>query len=721
MTGTRRHFLKTTGFTGLALVITDAKILAFADAPEAHGFRPSAYLMITPDNRITVWATRSEMGQGVRTLLPLLIAEELDVPLEKIELRQASMTPEFKGIRLRTSGSGSAVGTWRTLRPAGAAAREMLISAAAREWNVPHESCRTENGAIVHAATGRRLSYGELAVSASKLPVPKQPVLKPSSEFKFIGKPHRRRDGPAIVTGKARYGIDVQLEGMKHAAIARSPVLKDKVKTFVATEAKKRPGVREVLPVSAGLSHGVAVIADSTWSALQARDALKIQWEAGEHRGFSTQELYSTFRKALDSGGLLVRNEGDPVHEGKKVQADYEWPYQVHAPIEPMNCTVHVQDRHCDIWVPTQAPEEAQRVAAELLGFPRESVVVHVTMLGGGFGRRLFVDYVEEAVAIAKNVNYPVKLVWTREDDMRFGFLNPPSFNRFVATIAEDGGISVLHRSVSSDMSMLDPHEHTGSAYAEDGWPWGAWDNPYQFRSLRMEYTPIDSPVPTGPWRAVMYPGTVFARECFLDELAFTLKRDPIDLRLSCLKPDKFKLGNQEIDRGRLARVMEVAREKSNWKQPLRSVEGRRYGRGIACNVYDGESFIAHVAEVSVGRKGDVKVERLVVVADMGLVINPLGVEGQVESAAAWALTSTLKSTMRFQEGKAQASNFDDYPLLNISEMPKIELHLMPSDAPPSGFGEHGVPGVPPAVVNAVFAATGKRIRRLPIQADDLS
>jgi CO/xanthine dehydrogenase Mo-binding subunit len=705
--------------TGLCLSIGPRKLFALSAAPK--GFRPSAYLMITPDDRVMVWVTRSEMGQGVRTVLPILVAEELEVSLSEVKLQQATMTPEFKGIRLRTSGSGSAVGTWKVLRQAGATARVMLIQAAAQQWGVPTESCQAEAGAVVHTQSGRSLRYGELVERAAALPVPTEVPLKPPTQFKLIGKPHKRKDGQSIVTGKAVYGIDVKREGMKYAAVVRSPVLKGKVRKFDTAKARGIPGVVDVVPVAAGLSNGVAVIANSTWAAFQGASRLEIEWDPGEQENFSTDNLYRQYREALDREGLLVRNEGDPIVNGRKFEAEYEWPYQVHAPMEPMNCTVHVQNGRCEMWVPTQAPEQAQKLAAELLGIPPESVVVNITMLGGGFGRRLFVDYVQEAVAIGKAVKCPVQLVWTREDDMRFGFLNPPSFSRFTATVGEKGEISVVHRAVSSDMSMLDPHEHTGKAYAEDGWLWGAWDNPYQFQSLRYEYTPIDSPVPTGPWRAVMYPGTVFARESFLDELARELKRDPIDLRLQCLKPEKLKLNNEVIDRGRLATVLQVAAERSGWDKPLSSKNGRRYGRGIACNVYDSESFIAHVAEVSVGNKGDLKVERVVIVADMGQVINPLGVEGQAESAAVWALTSTLKSTMEFRNGRAMSSNFSDYQLLTMAEMPRIETHLLPSTERPSGFGEHGVPGVAPAVANAIFAATGRRVRRLPIRDSDLA
>ena len=663
------------------------------------------------------------MGQGVRTVLPMLIAEELEFPLDRVEIRQAHLTPEFQGIRLRTSGSGSASGTWKALREAGASARMMLVAAAAEQWNVSPDTCQAQAGKVIHDSSKRSLTYGQLAQAAPKQPMLKSSALKDAARFTVIGRPRKRVDGKAIVTGKALYGIDVRQPGMVVAVVKRCPVLKGRVAKYDATKTKSLNGVLDVVPVSSGFSNGLAVLAKDTWTAMKGVELLRVDWDFGEHKAFSTETLYGQYRAALSNEGFVVRKEGElPTDAGiQRIAADYEWHYQAHAPIEPMNCTALVRDGRCDLWVPTQAPEQGQQEVAKLLGIKPEDVTVNITLLGGGFGRRLYIDYMKEAAEIASKVKVPVQLLWTRGDDMQHGYFNPPSFNRFEATIRDGGKIDVRHRSVSQDLTMY-PMEHTAKAYAEDGVPWGAVDNPYRFAALQVEFTPIDSPVPTGPWRAVMYPGPVFARESFMDELAHELGVDPIQFRLDRLQPnDQVEVsGGYRLNRARLANVLGVAREKSGWNEPIASKDGRRYGRGVACNIYHSTGYIAHIAEVSVGKEGDLRVHRLVAVADIGQPLNPLGIEGQMQSATAWALTSTLKSAMSFSNGRAQASNFSDYPLLTIAEMPKVETHIVPSSIPPAGFGEHGVPPVAPAVANAVFAATGKRVRRLPIISSDL-
>jgi isoquinoline 1-oxidoreductase beta subunit len=650
----------------------------------------------------------------------MLVAEELEVPLERVEVQQAHMTPEFKGIRLRTSGSGSASAGWKAAREAGATARIMLIAAAAQKWNVQPDTCFAENGVVVHKKSRKRIRYGAIASAAAKLPIPKPVQLKDPSQFKIVGKPHKRVDGKAIVTGRATYGIDVRRPSMLIAVPKRCPVLKGKLVKWDATRARAIPGVVDVVPIKSGFSEGLVVVADKTWTAIKARDLLDIQWDLGDRQKFSSHALYAEYRKAMDRTGFVVRKEGELSTEGKRLDSTYEWYFQAHAPIEPMNCTAVVRAGNCEMWVPTQAPEQGQQEVAKLLGIAPDAVTVNITLLGGGFGRRLYIDYMKEAAEVARALNgRPVQLLWTREDDMQNGYFNPPSFNRFVADV-QDSRISLHHRSASQDLTMY-PMEHTAQAYLEGGSPWGALDNPYKFNALQVEFTPVDSPVPTGPWRAVQYPGTVFARECFIDELAQECGKDPLQFRLDLLQPnDQFKISWHEVNRARLAKVLATVREKSSWSIPLSAVPGRKVGRGVACNVYHSDSYIAHVAEVSVGSDGDVRVHRLVAVADIGQPLNPLGIEGQMESAAVWALTSTLKSAMTFSEGRANSSNYSDYPLLTISEMPVVETHILPSTAAPAGFGEHGVPSVPPAVVNAVFAATGKRIRRLPVRNSDL-
>jgi isoquinoline 1-oxidoreductase beta subunit len=725
---TRRSFLRTAAqsLAGLWIACSaDLTTLAAATPDSVHldtVFRPSAYLHIASTGEITFYITRSEMGQGIRTALPSVVGEELDVDPSTLILRQASLTPEFAKIRLRTSGSGSSTGTWKALRRAGATARQMLLTAAAQAWNVPASECSTRDAFVLHPVTGRRSSYASLAEAAARLPVPQDVRLKANSDFRFIGTRRKRVDSPQIVRGEAKYGLDVALPGMRYAVAVRSPVFGEKPARWDSAAALKIPGVHEVVELESGLARCVAVTADSPWQAIVARDALEVEWSEGEHRSFSTYDFYQQLREALvQPNAYFSRSEGDyklAVEQAAETfEAAYEWPLQAHCCMEPMNCTADVHNGECEIWVPTQAPEEARDRSAKLLGIAPERVRVNITLLGGGFGRRLYTDYVVEAVELSHKIGKPVQLFWTRDDDMKFGHFNPPNFNRLVATFdAQHSLTGIFHRVASSDLSIYPPTSDDPLRYAKDGDPWGGYDNPYNFRALRVEYVPCASPVPTGPWRSVDYPGAVFARESFLDEIALRLRIDPIELRLQLLEPRReFTLGDQKIDRGRLAKVLEVVREMSNWSAPVPVLKNRRCGRGIACNVYDSESYIAHVAEVSVGETGDIRVHRIVCAVDLGQVINPLGVEGQVESGIAWGLTSTLKSTMRFQNGQAQSSNFADYELLRFDEMPEIETHIVSSIQSPCGLGEQPVPPVAPSVANAVFAATGKRLRSLPL------
>ena len=722
---TRRKFLKSSARAGLCLLASETGVVKLLRAQQSKRFRPNSYIEISKENQIEFWVTRCEMGQGVRTLLPLLLAEELRVDPALVRLHQPVTSPEFKNIRLRTSGSSSASTTWIPLRRAAATAREMLLDAAAAQWQAERDQCKAEDGAVVHIPTGRRLSYGSLATSAAAVPVPKKVNLS-SGNFRLIGGRHRRVDAIDFVTGRAQYGVDVRLAGLKYAVIAKPPSFGATPKSWNADAAKKLPGVHDVVPVSRGYAPGVAVTADSVWSALRARDALQVIWEKGSGESFGSDEHYEHLRRATMAEGFIVRHDGQPAPPSQEVfEASYEWPYQVHAPLEPMNCTAQVKDGKCEIWAATQAPEEAQRKAAALLGFPTENVTVRVTLMGGGFGRRLFTDYVQEAVEIAKAVDYPVQLFWTREDDMLYGHFNPASFNRYVAKLdGEKHPVALLHRCASSDLSIYPPDSPpTAASYAEDWTPWGGYDNPYNFGELTVDYTSLATPVPTGPWRSVMYPGPVFGRECFLDELATHLRLDPVTLRMKLLEPAEVVALSDDlkIDRPRLQRLLEAAREISGWSKPLASLHGRRRGRGFACNIYHGETHMAQIAEVSVGRAGDFRVDGILCVLDVGQPLNVLGIEGQVESAVAWGLSAVLKGGVRFEKGQSLLDNFTEPSVLRMKDSTKVEVHVLPSTAPPSGLGEQPVPLVAPAVANAIFAATGRRIRRLPIRPADLA
>jgi isoquinoline 1-oxidoreductase beta subunit len=448
----------------------------------------------------------------------------------------------------------------------------MLIAAAADRWKVDRSACHAVCGSVVHDGTGRKLSFGDLAVAAAQQKPEENPRLKDPTEFRLIGKPIKRRDGRAIVSGRARYGLDVRVPGMMYAVVARCPFLGGKVVGFDPRRALAVPGVRHVVPVTTGISTGVAVVADDTWSAIQGRDALLVKWDPGPNRDFDSDRFVREMEDALKHEGYFVRNDGDAAAAlnlaTRKLEAVYEFPFQVHAPVEPMNCVADVRADSCEIWAPTQCPEVAQSETANMLGLPQNSVKVHITLLGGGFGRRLFADYVPEAVEISRAIGKPIQVIWTRSDDMRHGFFHPMDIERIAGGLDADGRPVVwLQRSVGSNLSMYGfPNEEqqmNPRLYFNNGSPWGSFDNPYNFPNLKADFVPLNSPVPTGPWRAVEYPPTVFARESFLDEMAHLNGQDPLDFRLRLLEPRNIlEIGDAKIDRSRLARVLEVAAEK---------------------------------------------------------------------------------------------------------------------------------------------------------------
>jgi isoquinoline 1-oxidoreductase beta subunit len=727
MTVTRRAFLRTTATTSAGLIL--GFHLPLRASETAAGFRPNAFLAVSPNDKVTLWITRQEMGQGVRTILPAILADELDADWNTIRFEQAQPGGMFKNIRLRTSGSGSAAGTWMPLRVNAARAREMLTTAAAQRWGVPASECRTESGAVIHTASGRSLRYGALAADAAKLEPPKEPKLKPVAALRRVGKTMARTDGPHIVKGKAVYGSDVRLPGMKYAVMARCPVLRGKVRSVDDRRARAVPGVSQIIPISAGISHGVAVVADNTWAAMKGRDALDIQWEPGAHAEYSTEGNIARLQAALDQPGWFSRDDGNApaamAKATKQFEQTYFYPCAAHAPLEPMNCTAHVHHGKCDIWVSTQAPERAQEDSAKLLGIPPENVTVHLQLMGGGFGRRLYVDYVLEAAELAKSVAAPVQLLWTRDDDMRCGYFHTEALQRITAGVDAAGKpVAWVHKCAGADHNIGGPLTDTDpKRYAAFWMPWGAHDNPYNFPAIKVDYVPVESPVPAGPWRAVFYPESVFARECMLDEMAHALGRDPLDYRLSLLEPfDTINIGDDmTIERARLRNVLEVTRERAGWSRPLPQKDGRHWGRGLAANVYHGQTHIAQVAEVSVGPRGDLRVHRVVCVVDCGLVLNPSGMAGQVESAVIWGLATALGAENTFRDGRAQQSNFSDFVVTSIADAPLVETHSTGAAERPYGLGEQPVPPIGPAIANAVFAATGKRLRKLPIRATDLA
>ncbi len=730
MKATRRTFLKSSAVAGAGLVL-GVEFGLPASAETSVEFSPNAFIQIRPDNIVCLWITRSEMGQGVRTTLPMMLADELEANWSQIKLEQAPTIPRFKGIRLRTSGSGSTEGTYNVMRKAGAAARMMLIAAAAEKWGVESGACQAQSGFVLHGTSGRKLSYGALAEAARHQVVPENPTLKDPKNFRYIGKPMKRTDGPAIMTGRAVYGLDTRVPGMLQAVMKRCPYIGGRVVSFEARRTMAISGVRHVVPIKSGLAGGVAVVADHTWTAMKGAEALDVTWDPGPNHDFDSDAFLHEMELAVAEAGFFVRGDGDAdkalPSAARQIEAIYEYPFQAHAPLETMNCMADVRSNSCEIWAPTQAPERSQDEAAKLLGLPLDSVKVNVTLLGGGFGRRLFVDYVPEAVELSKAIGKPVQLIWTRSDDIRYGYFQPPGIVRIVGGLTETGKpLAWKQTSVGCDLSVLGLPDEKALAdprhYFNDGSPWGSFDNPYNFPHLKAEFVRRNSPVPTGPWRAVEYPAQVFARESFIDEMAHAASRDPLDFRLELLQPgDVLTIGDQKIDRSRLIGVLKLAAEKANWRQPRTEIAGRDWGRGIACNVYDEDCFIAQVAEVSVEKTNrDIRVHRIVCAVDCGRVINPLGIEGQTESGITWGLTAALHGRIDFKNGASIQENFTDCEVIRMSEAPAVETYIIPSEHAPGGFGETAVPAVAPAVSNAVFAATGKRIRRLPITSEKL-
>jgi isoquinoline 1-oxidoreductase beta subunit len=533
---TRREFLRTTASAaGLMLAFEIQDLQGAPPLPAA--FEPNAYLRVGSDGIVTLWVTKLEMGQGVRTLLPMILAEELEADWTHVRIEQASPGPRFKGIELHTSGSGSSSSSYRRLRLAAAAAREMLIAAAASAWAVDPSSCRADRSAVVHGPTGRRVGFGQVAAAAVQQAVPQQPTLKDPSTFRLLGKPMRRVDGPAIVTGGAEYGIDIRVPGMLFASVERAPTLGGTLVRFDPAAALQVRGVRHVVPVTAGILPGVAVVADDNWSALRGRAALAITWARRTAPAFDSEQYLSDLPLACEGATFKVRHEGDAISALRSAvsqhEATYVFPFQAHAPMEPMNCTAHVRQDRAEVWASTQSDVRTLAQVAKVTGLPEAAVTLHCIMMGGGFGRRLFADYAAEAAEISKAIDRPVQVTWTREDDMRRGYFQPATAERFTAGMDASGAlIALTHKTTASSLTIYDIHDgrniwtappkaaKAADVYEQGQSPWGAYDTPYELPNLRVDCADVTSPVPVGPWRAVEYPSTVFGRESFLYEQA---------------------------------------------------------------------------------------------------------------------------------------------------------------------------------------------------------
>jgi isoquinoline 1-oxidoreductase subunit beta len=679
-----------------------------ADAPPKLIYPPNAFIRIAPDDSITIVINKSEMGQGVYTSLAMLIAEELEADWSRISVESAPVAAVYNHTAFpmqMTGGSTSIASSWEQLRRVGASGRILLIRAAAQQWGVPESECHAANSQVTHAS-GKKISYGALADAAAKLPLPDNVTLKSPKEFKIIGKPTQRLDTPAKINGSAQFGLDVYLPGVLTVLIARSPVFGGKVKSFDATEARKVAGVQGVYQVPTG----IAVAASGFWPARTARDLLEIEWDEGPGAALSTPKMFAEFLELAKQPGAVARKDGD-AEKGfksahKTISAEYELPYLAHATMEPLNVVVDLKPDHCTIWTGTQMQTVDCAMAAKTAGLKMEQVEIHTTFLGGGFGRRANPrsDFVIEAVQVAVAVGKPVKVVWTREDDMQGGNYRPMWADRIEAGIAKNGkplawkhtivGQSIIADTAFAAFLIKDGIDVTSVE--------GAATLPYMIPNLQVELHSPKNAVPVQWWRSVGHSHTAFVVETMIDELAHLAGKDPVAYRLGVLPADSRYRG-----------VLQLATDKAGWgKKKLPA--GHAYGVAVHKSF---DSYVAQVADVSL-ENGKIRVHRVVAAVDCGMVVNPDGVQQQIESAVVYGLSAALHGAITLENGRVMQSNFNDYAPLRYSEMPQIEVHIVASNEAPSGIGEPGTPPIAPAVANAVFKLTGKRMRRMPFDQE---
>ncbi len=709
----RRGFLKTGAAGAAGLVVgfyLPGRFEALAASPA--GAAPAslnAWMLISPDNTVKIMIDKSEMGQGILTALCMIAAEELDCDWKKIRTEFAPAAKEYFNPAFGmqgTGGSSSVRSSWDPMRKAGAAARDMLLQAAAAKWGVDKSACRAENGVIFHDATKRKLTYGSVAEAASKLPVPQDVPLKDPKQYRIIGKGMKRLDTPDKVNGRAEFGLDVRRPGMVYAVVQRCPVFGGKVASFDPAKAKAVPGVKNVVQISSG----IAVVADNTWTAMQGRRALDVKWDEGPNAGVSSESISKLFAERTMQPGAEARKEGDAAAAlsgaTQKLEAVYEAPYLAHATMEPLNCTADVRADRVDVWAPTQFQTVAQATSAKICGLQPEAAFIHTTYLGGGFGRKAGVDFVSEAVEISKAVGAPVKLTWSREDDTQHDFYRPASYARMSGAIGANGWPVAWTTRIAcpsimeawfpgSTKNNLDPTSVEGVA-----------NLPYSIPNILVDYVRTEPGIPVGFWRSVGSSQNGFFSECFMDELATAAKKDPYEFRRHLLDKSPRHLA-----------VLDLAAKKARWDSPLPA----GHYRGIAV-LFAFESYAAQVIEISVDRKAKtLKVHRVVCAVDVGQVVNPTTIVAQSESAVVYGLSSALYGNITIDGGRVKESSFNNYPVLRLNEMPAIEVYIVPSTEKPTGAGELSVPPVVPALCNAIFAATGKRIRRMPIQPEDLA
>ena len=676
---------------------------------------PGAFLRISHDESITIHLPCSEMGQGVSTSLPMLIAEELEADWSTIKIEFAPAHEDFENPRSGrqiTGGSASIRGFWQPLREAGATAREMLLISASQTWGVDKNSCSVKKGKVIHQASNQILSYGQLVEKANELDLPETPPLKLPEQFSIIGKAIGRLDAKDKVTGTAIFGQDVQRPDMLIANIVRCPVFEGKLKSFDATQAIKINGIVDIFAIETG----IAIVAKNYWATQRARKLLTIQWHEGEYSKLSSANIRKQFIAAIDNG-KEIESRGDTnkafAVASSKLEAIYETPYLAHACMEPMTCTAHVQKERCDIWVPTQGQAPTQKTGASITGLSRDQVYVHTTYLGGGFGRRAETDFVKDAVLVSKQLRKPVKVIWTREDDIQHDYYRPATLNKLSASIDANGipqswehniaGPSILHRIVPLAGVLLRGKDGTSTE--------GADNLPYDIANFKVSYAMVNPGIPVGFWRSVGNSQNGFVTECFIDEIARNSGQDPYQLRLKLLK-----------NKPRHTNVLNIVAKKSGWGKKL--PQGHYHGLAM---VKSFDSYVAYVAEVSIDggmtpdkKTGPVKVHKVTAAVDCGIIINPDTVIAQIESGIVYGLTAALYGTISINNGRVEQANFDSYPALRMYEMPVVDVHLVESTQYPGGVGEIGVPPIAPAVANAVYAASGKPVRSLPINLGSL-
>ena len=712
----RRNFIKNTGVTSVGLWLgLSAKGFTYTTSDPVLGKNFTPYILVESNNNITIYNIRPEMGQGTFQSVPALIAEEFEVSLNQVTIKQTSGEKEF-GPQQRAGGSASIRTGYNDLRKIGASAKAVFLTAASKKWNVSEDDCYAENGKIFHKSTNRSFTYGALIEEASALAIPKEPKLKDPKDFKIVGKQRHRPDVPLKTNGSAEFGIDVQVPDMLYATVQRCPVIGGTLKSYDASEALKSPGVLKVVEVDRiiGIYHsvGVGIIADSYWNATQARKKLKIEWDAKGHENFNTTDYENHLRELAKQDGMMDKNVGSvdalSLQSQNTIEAFYETPMVAHHPLEPMNCVAAVQGDKVEIWTSSQVNSTLTGSGAndlhKFIGFTPENIKLHAKFIGGGFGRRLNIDYVIEAVNIAKQINKPVKLIWSREDTTQYGPYRPMTFSQLKGGFSDDGKLVMFQHKVISPSYSEAMRPGFNIATVDGTMVEGIGEQAYEIPNLKTSYVRADFHIPVAAWRSVTSSTLAFAHECFIDELAYKANKDPLDFRLSLLTKDSD-----------LKRVLLRLKEFSNWSTPLQN--------GKARGVAQWEFFAglcAQVVEVTYNANKSIKVDKVYAVIDLGVAVNPDNVKNQVEGAIVMALGAATKPGITLENGKVQQHNFYDSPLPRINEIPDVEILILTGDGKLKGVGEPGLPPFAPALANAIFAATGKRIRKMPFDINNL-